>query len=203
MKIAVLGSDLSWNELIQCNNNLDWIRANSMQGLFNEKDTDAFFLLHEDVTFPLTSLTSKPVFINSVADTLREINAGKNVIRINGWPGFLAKEIWEVSGTLNEAAVKVLNETGKKYITVPDEPGFISARIIAMIINEAYYAIGENVSDEKAIDIAMKLGTNYPYGPFEWANIIGIKNIYKLLIKLSVQDKRYAAAPALAKIINL
>jgi len=76
-------------------------------------------------------------------------------------------------------------------IRVEDEPGLISARIIAMIINEAYFANAENVSTEKEIDTAMKLGTNYPYGPFEWADKIGVKNIYVLLEKLSINDPRY------------
>ena len=66
-----------------------------------------------------------------------------------------------------------------------------------MIINEAYFAKGEYVSTEKEIDIAMKLGTNYPHGPFEWATIIGIKNIYELLKTLSEPDTRYKPSPLL------
>ena len=73
-------------------------------------------------------------------------------------------------------------------IWTPDDYGFIAARIIAMIINEAYYALQENVSTKQQIDIAMKLGTNYPYGPFEWSEKIGIEKIYLLLKKLS--DKK-------------
>ena len=87
----------------------------------------------------------------------------------------------------------------KKIIATPDEPGFISARIISMIINEAFYAKGENISTENEIDIAMKLGTNYPFGPFEWANEIGIKNIYDLLVSLSKNDVRYNPSPLLEK----
>ena len=203
MKIAVLGNDASCNELMQCNKDITWLRATDLTGLFNEKDAGAYFILQENVQLLNTALPDKPVFINSVVNTLREINAADNVIRINGWAGFLAKEFWEVCGILTEAAINILNQSGKKFVQVPDIPGFISARIISMIINEAYYAAGENVSSEKAIDIAMKLGTNYPHGPFEWANIIGIKNIYTLLQKLSVKDTRYTAAPAMVKIINL
>ena len=203
MKIAVLGNDASCNELMQCNKDITWLRATDLTGLFNEKDAGAYFILQENVQLLNTALPHKPVFINSVVNTLQEINAADNVIRINGWAGFLAKELWEVCGILSETAINVLNQSGKKFVQVPDIPGFISARIISMIINEAYYAAGENVSSEKAIDIAMKLGTNYPHGPFEWANIIGIKNIYTLLQKLSVKDTRYTAAPALVKIINL
>lgn len=203
MKIAVLGNDASCNELMQCNKDITWLRATDLTGLFNEKDAGAYFILQENVQLLNTALPHKPVFINSVVNTLQEINAADNIIRINGWAGFMAKELWEVCGILSETAINVLNQSGKKFVQVPDIPGFISARIISMIINEAYYAAGENVSSEKAIDIAMKLGTNYPHGPFEWANIIGIKNIYTLLQKLSVKDTRYTAAPALVKIINL
>ena len=66
-----------------------------------------------------------------------------------------------------------------------------------MIINEAYYALGENVSIREDIDIAMKLGTNYPYGPFEWTKLIGLKNIYTLLLEMSRENKRYLPAPAM------
>ena len=63
-----------------------------------------------------------------------------------------------------------------------------------MIINEAFFAMEENISTENEIDIAMKLGTNYPYGPFEWCDLIGADNILALLEKLSIQDKRYLPA---------
>ena len=66
-----------------------------------------------------------------------------------------------------------------------------------MIINEAYFAIGEDVSSKNEIDLAMKLGTNYPYGPFEWAKKIGLHNIYYLLKTLSNNDNRYIPAKAL------
>jgi 3-hydroxybutyryl-CoA dehydrogenase len=47
------------------------------------------------------------------------------------------------------------------------------------------------------MDIAMKFGTNYPYGPFEWANLIGLSKIAKLLEILSLKNDRYAIAPAI------
>jgi 3-hydroxybutyryl-CoA dehydrogenase len=43
----------------------------------------------------------------------------------------------------------------------------------------------------------MKLGTNYPYGPFEWASRIGHDNIVELLEIMSFTDKKYQPAPAL------
>jgi 3-hydroxybutyryl-CoA dehydrogenase len=75
----------------------------------------------------------------------------------------------------------------------------ITARVLATIINEAYYTLGAQVSTREEIDIAMKLGTSYPYGPFEWAAKIGLARIYELLAELSRDDKRYVPAPLLAQ----
>lgn len=71
-----------------------------------------------------------------------------------------------------------------------------------MIINEAYFTLGENVSGKTEIDTAMKLGTNYPFGPFEWSEIIGKEKIYNLLTKLVTEDRRYDPAPFLIKEAN-
>jgi 3-hydroxybutyryl-CoA dehydrogenase len=124
------------------------------------------------------------------------------VLRINGWPGFLQRDLWEVAGTINDNAAIVLEKLNKKIAPVKDEPGLVSARIIAMIINEAYFALGDKVSTKEEIDIAMKLGTNYPWGPFEWAEKIGINSIFDLLEKLSITDKRYLPAPLLTEAIT-
>ena len=87
----------------------------------------------------------------------------------------------------------------KKIISVADEPGLVAAAIVATIINEAYFALEDEVSTKAAIDTAMKLGTNYPYGPFEWAEKTGLENIAALLKKLSVTDSRYQPAGLLIR----
>jgi len=79
----------------------------------------------------------------------------------------------------------------------PDIPGMITARVLAAIINEAYHTLGAQVSSREEIDIAMKLGTSYPYGPFEWSDKIGLTRVYELLTELSNEDARYMPAPLL------
>ena len=68
-----------------------------------------------------------------------------------------------------------------------------------MIINEAYYTLQEGTASRADIDTAMKLGTNYPFGPFEWSKRIGIKTIVKLLdnIYADTHDERYKICPLL------
>jgi len=55
----------------------------------------------------------------------------------------------------------------------------------------------EQVSTKQEIDIAMKLGTNYPHGPFEWSELIGLQNIYRLLLEMSRDDQKYQPAELL------
>ena len=71
--------------------------------------------------------------------------------------------------------------------------------MLAAIINEAYLSLEEEVSTKEEIDTAMKLGTNYPFGPFEWAVRIGIERIYELLKEMAVKDKHYEPAALLKK----
>lgn len=199
MKIGVLANDQQWDELKTGANIIDCVRIHSQNECTAEPDA---FLVLDESEFDF-SLTIKPVIKSAVCSTLKEIGNPLNVVRINGWNGFLKRAKWEVAGIINSDMTQVFSSLGKEPATVADEPGFVAARIIAMIINEAYYALGENISTKKEIDIAMKLGANYPYGPFEWVSFIGKQNIYTLLNKLSVQEKRYHPAPLLKEEASL
>lgn len=199
MKIALLSDEVQWEELKTALQHTACIRCSNEKEFF-ESDADIYMnMLHDAAEKNYTAIL-KPVIINSVVDTLQEKEFSDNVIRINGWPGFLSRDEWEAAGKMNELLEHFFNRIKKIFISVPDQSGMIAARIIAMIINEAYYALDENISTREEIDIAMKLGTNYPYGPFEWSDKIGIEKIYALLYKLSIHDKRYLPAPLLQKI---
>ncbi|MET0464439.1 MAG: 3-hydroxyacyl-CoA dehydrogenase family protein [Chitinophagaceae bacterium] len=140
------------------------------------------------------------IIINSVLYTLGE--SDNKFIRINAWPGFLQRNIVEASSgedELRAEAEQLFSSIGKSTTWVPDICGFISARVVVTIINEAFYSLEENISSEKEIDTAMKLGTNYPFGPFEWASKIGVKNVHELLRKLSADEHRYLPCKLLEK----
>jgi len=162
------------------------------------KNYDAFLILqHFSDYINFNIFENKPVIINEVIQTLSDLHLPENFHRINAWPGFLQRETWEVVSYHPEKIKPVLDQFNLKIIFLKDEPGFVSARVISMIINEAFYALGEDVSTKEEIDLAMKSGTNYPYGPFEWAEKIGAENILNLLEKLSQIEERYLPAPAL------
>jgi 3-hydroxybutyryl-CoA dehydrogenase len=152
-------------------------------------DTDGF-------AFPMIS--QKLIFVNAVVEYGQSIPS--NCIRYNGWPGFLHDTHIEIAAnnpTILNKAVLLLNSLNKKALIAPDQPGMVSARIVSMIINEAYFGFGDAISSKKDIDTAMKLGTNYPFGPFEWSELIGLKNIHALLEKLNENSVRYAIAPSM------
>jgi 3-hydroxybutyryl-CoA dehydrogenase len=206
MRLVVLTNEQLKEELLSngvsayCK--IDWI--NSPEELLSYTDADAVIdLLFEDNGYDVSHLNNhltKPVFVNSMNKTIVEI--GLPFIRINAWPGFLKRNIAEVSiaDEVNKnKAEKILSLLNRKAEWVPDVKGFISPRVVSMIINEAYFTLEENVSTKEEIDIAMKLGTNYPNGPFEWSKKIGLKNIAGLLTKLSITEKRYEPAALLLK----
>lgn len=177
---ATLSFTRNWNE---------WIQVKA----------DAYINLQDDAIEKDYGFTQKPVFINSVITCLSERTHGAQVVRINGWNGFPERPIWEFAGHGTDQHRAVAAACNKQLMAVPDQPGFITARIISLIVNEAYFALGERISTESEIDTAMKLGTNYPKGPFEWAALIGKANIYRLLAKLTETDIRYTPALSLEK----
>lgn len=100
----------------------------------------------------------------------------------------------------NQEVLNKLIELGfKPYEITIISCGFIFPRTIVQIINEAHFALEENVASKKDIDRAMKYGVNYPKGPFEWAK--GRETFVKVLLNelyQKTQDKRYIAS----KLIN-
>jgi 3-hydroxybutyryl-CoA dehydrogenase len=151
----------------------------------------------------LAQFLPKLVIINSVNDTLAEINS--SFVRINGWSTFLSPNIIEASSLQKQnelEAEEVFTVFEKNIEWLPDIPGFITPRVISMIINEAYFALAEGVSTPDEIDTAMKLGTAYPYGPLDWGAKIGLQNIVTLLEKLSITHPRYMPCELLVQETN-
>lgn len=206
MQVVVLASRIQKAELaVDGVKEIVWVEEEN--DFLRFPSADAFVDL-EYVNTPernevLGSLLPKVVVVNSVIDTLQEINPA--FVRINGWNTFLSSPVIEAA--CNNESTKTKAETvfslfQKQLQWLPDEPGFITARVVSMIINEAFLSLGEGVSTEEEIDTAMKLGTAYPYGPFEWAEKIGVQNIVTLLQTLGKTQGRYTPAELLVQETN-
>ncbi|MGE7765471.1 3-hydroxyacyl-CoA dehydrogenase family protein [Peribacillus sp. NPDC096540] len=72
-----------------------------------------------------------------------------------------------------KAVTKQLEDVELESEFTKDQVGLVLPRVLSMIINEAFYAFTQKIAIKEDIDIAMKLGTNYPKGPLEWGERIG------------------------------
>jgi 3-hydroxybutyryl-CoA dehydrogenase len=154
------------------------------------------------------SLTKTPVFICAVKSSLAQICENNNanisfpLYGINSIESFINRSLLEVTiyqNTDEDVLKNYMQKLNWEYKLVKDRVGMVTPRVICMIINEACYTLQEGTASMADIDISMKLGTNYPFGPFEWADKIGIVNVYQILAAIykDTKDERYKICPLL------
>lgn len=99
----------------------------------------------------------------------------------------------------------ITEQIGKTPIVVKDNPGIIVNRLLITMINEAVIQYEAGVASAQDIDTAMKLGANYPMGPLELADYIGIDIV--LAIMRSVQEQtgndKYRPAEMLVEMVSV
>ncbi len=93
---------------------------------------------------------------------------------------------------------------GKTPVEANDAPGFISNRILCPMINEAVFALQENVGSVEAIDTVMKLGMNHPMGPLALADLIGLDVVLFILevLQRDLGEDKYRPAYLLRKMVD-
>jgi 3-hydroxybutyryl-CoA dehydrogenase len=98
-------------------------------------------------------------------------------------------------------AVGLLQVAGIAVSPLDDVAGLVVLRTVAMLANEAADAANEGIASCAAIDEAMRKGVNYPAGPLEWADAIGLAHVRDALLHLAAHygDARYRLSPLLAR----
>ncbi len=102
-----------------------------------------------------------------------------------------------------DAISKLAGELGKTYVVSRDFPGFIVNRILMPMINEAFFALYENIASADDVDRAMKLGTNVPMGPLTLADFIGLDTCLSIMEVLhqGFGDSKYRPCPLLRQYV--
>jgi 3-hydroxybutyryl-CoA dehydrogenase len=216
LEIIILGSERQAEELVsKLGPSHTYFRA--------KKPTDAGKVFSKDrIVFDFTPGTdlfdrgiyvTQPgmtVFLDTTLISLANLairNEPSEVFGFCGLPTFVNRSIMEVSVTDEKSLVNLkltFERLSSDYIVVADKVGMVTPRVICMIINEAYYTAEEGTASREDIDMAMKLGTNYPWGPFEWARRIGLENVGALLqaVYRDSKDDRYRICPLLESEIH-
>ena len=109
----------------------------------------------------------------------------------------------ETSDETAEVIQQVARLMGKETVVINEFPGFVTSRISALVGNEAFYMLQEGLGSPEEIDKAIKLGLNYPMGPFELGDLVGLdtrlNNLKYLHEKLG---EKYRPAPLLEKYVK-
>jgi 3-hydroxybutyryl-CoA dehydrogenase len=102
------------------------------------------------------------------------------------------------------AAEHLFATLGRPVAWVGDGPGLVSGRILAQLVNEACFALGEGVGTAADIDAGMQLGLNHPRGPLAWGDAIGPGAVLETLTGLweEYREERYRPAPALVRAVR-
>ena len=101
-------------------------------------------------------------------------------------------------------AKELLAAMGKTCIVVNDMPGFVSNRVLMLMVNEAIFLVQDGVAPAADIDTIFKSCFGHKMGPLETADLIGLDTILYSIEVLyeSYNDSKYRPCPLLKKMVD-
>lgn len=109
----------------------------------------------------------------------------------------------ETSDDTLETTMQVAKLMNKETVEVNEFPGFVTSRISAMIGNECFYMLQEGVASPEDIDKAIKLGLNFPMGPLELGDMVGLDSRLKVMEYLhETLGEKYRPCPLMVKYVK-
>jgi 3-hydroxybutyryl-CoA dehydrogenase len=94
-----------------------------------------------------------------------------------------------------------LGQAGFACSPLDDVAGLVVMRLIAMLVNEAADAVAFGTCSAEAIDVAMRYGVNYPRGPMEWSEQVGLRVFARTLANLREHygEERYRTSALITR----
>ena len=110
----------------------------------------------------------------------------------------------ETSEETLETAHRLLARMGKESILVNDSPGFVSNRVLMLMINEATHLVHEGVAPAREVDRIFKTCLGHKMGPLETADLIGLDTILLTLevLRESLGGKKFEPCPILVRLVD-
>jgi 3-hydroxybutyryl-CoA dehydrogenase len=97
-----------------------------------------------------------------------------------------------------ELAQDLFESIGRRVALVENAPGLFLGRTIGSIVNEAVCVVHDEIASPDDVDLAMRLGTNYPRGPIDWGREIGGDRVARILNRVaSAEGSAFAPHRAL------
>ena len=100
-----------------------------------------------------------------------------------------------------DAAAGALQAAGVAVSPLDDVAGLVVLRTVVALANEAADAVTHGIASARDVDLAMQKGVNYPRGPLQWADEVGVARVRNALANLEAHygEDRYRLSPLIAR----
>lgn len=155
-----------------------------------------------------------PIIVNtstlSITDLARGLSRPERVLGMHFlYPVTTARVVevvraQETSDAAFEVGRHFARILGKVPIEEFESPGFVTTRVLMPLINEAMHVTMEGVASAAEVDLAMKLGYDFKFGPLEWADRVGLDRVYNWMQHLFEEtgDAKFRPCPLLRKLVR-
>jgi 3-hydroxybutyryl-CoA dehydrogenase len=163
-----------------------------------------------DKTLPATTAIASSSVTVTATEQASWIRQKHRLVGCSILPTLTDKPLVEVAPTVFSPAAtvqvvqKFFGSLGKEIELVQDRIGMVFPRILCQMINEAAFALQEEIANPEDLDLAMKIGAGYPVGPIAWAEGIGLKQLCAVLKALSqdLGEERIRISPLLTQMAH-